>query len=289
MIARRWFAPACAALWLIGIQACSRGESQEGKQEARQPRVVSISPSATESVFALGLGAYVVGRSEHCTFPVEARALPVVGGYATPNLEAILALRPTLVVGARGPASSSIAETLDARGIPHEFPPSESTDDAMAFLLGVGEALGARATAERVVAQIGDDARKLEQDIATWASPSVVVVVDWSALVVAGPGSFLDELTRRARAKNLITQGGHYPSLNLERLLALDPDVIVDASQGMGDTGRAPAHTVPPWSSLRAVREGRVRALTSEAALRPGPRVVEALRATVLAVHGREP
>src|SRR5258707_15896998 len=81
------------------------------------PRIVSLSPNTTETLFAIGAGDRLVGRSRFCDYPPEVRSIPSVGGYVDPSLEAILALAPHLVVGARGPAGPALAEKLGAIGI----------------------------------------------------------------------------------------------------------------------------------------------------------------------------
>ncbi|MEJ7733560.1 MAG: helical backbone metal receptor, partial [Polyangiaceae bacterium] len=106
---------------LLASSACKRAAVSGGGR-----RVVSLSPSTTETVFALGAGAELVARSRQCDFPPEAARLPAVGGYADPNVEAIIALAPTLVVGARGPAGPVLEAALRGKGIATFFPETES-------------------------------------------------------------------------------------------------------------------------------------------------------------------
>src|SRR5262245_30159616 len=108
------------------LGSCGRSSSdQRIGAEPRPLRVVSLAPSTTEALFAIGAGADVVGRSRYCDYPPEAASLPAVGGYADPSIEAIVALRPTLVVGARGPAGPALEEALQARAIDTFFPETE--------------------------------------------------------------------------------------------------------------------------------------------------------------------
>ena len=92
----------------------------------------------------VGAGASMVGRSRYCDFPPEALRLPQVGGYVDPSFEAILALRPDLVIGARGPSGSALAEKLEARGIATYFPPTESFGAIDVMILGLGDGPAAR-------------------------------------------------------------------------------------------------------------------------------------------------
>src|SRR5258707_11591621 len=106
----------------LTLASCAR----KSMPASSNPRIVSLSPNTTETVFALGAGDRVVGRSRFCDYPPEVLAIPSVGGYVDPSLEAILALAPTLVVGARGPGGPALAEKLAAIGIATFFPPAES-------------------------------------------------------------------------------------------------------------------------------------------------------------------
>ena len=104
-------------------------------------------------------------------------------------------------------------------------------------------------------------------------------------IVVAGPYSFADEMIRRAGGEDVVKAGGKYPTLGMEKVLALDPDVIVDAAigeaQGVERIGRDSAG----WREVRAVKAGRVLALRDESVLRPGPRVADGLRLLAKAIH----
>ncbi|MBK8259448.1 MAG: ABC transporter substrate-binding protein [Polyangiaceae bacterium] len=121
---------------------------------SNRPRVVSLSPSTTEAVFAVGGGYLLVGRSRFCDYPKEVESIAVVGGFADPNLEAILALAPTLVVGARGPAGPALAESLAARKIDTYFPETETLAQITEMITTLGRMLNhvteARVTNQRI-------------------------------------------------------------------------------------------------------------------------------------------
>ena len=104
-------------------------------------------------------------------------------------------------------------------------------------------------------------------------------------IVAAGPGGFPDEMLRRAGGTNVVDGGGAYPTLGLERVLALDPDVIVDAAWGESGGEARIGRDSPGWRELRAVKAGRVVSLDDEVVLRPGPRIGEGLRMLARALH----
>jgi len=275
-----------AALGLIGaaaLAACSRGQKTQGAL-----RVVSLSPSTTEAAFAIGAGALLVGRSRYCDYPPEAAPLPAVGGFADPSVEAIVALSPSLVIGARGPAGPALEQALRAHSIETFFPETESMAQIASMLRELGARLDKKQGAEAAVAAIEDARAKVKA--ATLGKPKAraVLLFDVAPLVVAGPGGFPDELIREAGGENVIHEGGAYPTLDIERLLTLDPDVVLDGAsdEHAGASRVAALRDAPGWSKLRAMREGKVRALSISTALRPGPRIGQGLIALARALHG---
>jgi iron complex transport system substrate-binding protein len=260
----------------------------DAPSEFQQARVVSLSPNTTEVLFAIGAGGVLVGRSQQCDHPPAARALPSVGGFAAPNLEAVLALRPSLVVGARGPAGPEIERRLRAYGIATFFPPAASVKDVEALIVTLGDKLGRGAAAREKRGQIQAQMAETRAWVAQRKPVRVVMVFDHSPIYVAGSSGFVVELLRLAGGENIVTAGGAYPAVPLERILTLDPDVIIDAVSPEDQTARpSPLREVPGWSELRAVKEGRLRRLRSSTPLRPGPRLAEGLDELVRVIHGR--
>lgn len=278
--ARTALAPFVAPVLFFFAAACARDKATT---PAIATRIVSLSPSTTEAVFAVGAGGELVGRSRYCDYPPAALALPQVGGYVDPNLEAILALRPDLVVGARGPAGPRLADTLTAHGTATFFPPTESLSQIDEMLRELGTRTGHAADAERFVGTL--DAREAAITGAVAALPKVraVLVFAVSPIVVAGPGGFPDELISRAGGVNVVAEGTAYPSLGVERVMALDPDVVLDAASGHG--GERISADTPGWREVGAVKRGRVIALADEAVLRPGPRIADGLATIARALH----
>jgi len=241
-------------------------------------RVVSLSPSTTEAMFAIGAGDTLVGRSRYCDFPAEAAKLPQVGGYVDPNLEAILGLAPDLVIGARGPLGTQVTDALDQRGIRWFFPKTESFDEIRTMLRALGEQTGHKDSAEQLVTQIDQSLRTTHDLIAQRVHPRVLLVFGLEPIVVAGPTGFTNELLTAGGAVNAVSAGDAYPTLGMEKVLALDPDVVLNAVMSEAHAATRIATGAPGWGELRAVKEGRVRYLTDESILRPGPRVAEAAR-----------
>jgi iron complex transport system substrate-binding protein len=248
-------------------------------------RVVSLSPSTTETLAAIGARGNLVGRSRYCDYPPDVAELPAVGGFVDPNFEAIVALRPDLVTGARGPSGPQISERLGALGIATYFPETESLAGIDAMILGLGERARHQAQARALVESVHAREAEVRARVEALPHPRTLLVFGLGPIVVAGPTSFADEMLRGAGASNVVTEGGGYPTLGMERILALAPEVVLDASmqESHGDE-RITADT-PGWRELAAVKAGRVTALRDEVVLRPGPRVGEGMAALARAIH----
>lgn len=277
-LTRRGLVAGCLAALL---PSCGKRSVERGL------RVVSLAPSMTEALHAIEAGALLVGRTAHCDKPREVASLPSVGGYAEPDFERVLALSPTLVIGERGPAGPSFEARLRERGIPTYFPPTNSVAEIGAMLVGLGARVGRDAEAGQARRRLDEEVERMTAWARARPSVSVVMVFDEKPLFVAGKGGFPDELLRLAGGRNLVEGGGPFPTIDLERMLALDPEVVIDATDA--EAGTSELVKLEGWGSLAAVRSGKVRKLASDAAMRPGPRLAEGLAAVARALHGVSP
>ncbi|HEU4386113.1 MAG TPA: helical backbone metal receptor [Anaeromyxobacteraceae bacterium] len=241
-------------------------------------RVVSLAPSLTDTVVAMGEGARLVGVTRYDDAP-EVRSLPRVGGFLDPSPEAVLALRPDLVLwltdGGAFPAVKRIADL----GVPVRAIPVVTVGDVFACARLAGQALGNPSAGERL-------ARSLEEAVASAARRArdlprvrVLMVIGRDPLVVAGPGSYPDSLLAIAGGVNVAGAGRPWAVYSLEKAAAANPDLVVDAAV------LEPAEGISRLSAIPAVRAGRVARLRNDDALRPGPRLAGALEDLLAALH----
>jgi len=251
-------------------------------------RVVSLAPSHTELLFALGAGDSVVGVTRFCDRPPEAKTRTAVGDSRSLSLETLAALEPDLVViNAEGVAAALGPMAARVRVL------SVSTDTLPQLLDAVGilgEALGRTDRARTLRASMEGALADARRRHAARPPTRVLVVVQREPYVVAGKGSYVDALLEAVGCTNAAASlPDPWPTISAEALLQQAPDVVVDAS--LGPSGRTVAEgEVRGWWAgrfplLPAARDGRVRALADEAALRPGPGVEAALRALEEAVR----
>lgn len=237
-------------------------------------RIVSFLPSATETLYALGLGPCVVGRSSFCDYPPEATDLPVVGDLFSANETTLASLRPTHAVLGRADApQASLLRALDCEIIEGR---AETSADVLAFADTLGRLFPDRTNG---LAAVGSSWRTAMESLAHAApppgpAPRVLVVVShapgrYASAFAAGEGTFHDELLRAAGLSNALAGTSGYPSLDPDRIAALSPDLLIDIHPD-GDPPDAPS----PWSYLPATR---TEFLSDTAALRPGPRLPDVL------------
>jgi iron complex transport system substrate-binding protein len=283
--ARRRLLRCLPAAAILAVTAC-RWPTRQTHGRDLPKRIVSLSPSTTEILFAIGAGKLVVGRSKFCDYPPETAAIPVVGGFVDANLEEIVRQTPDLVVGARGPAGPALAQTLESLGIATMFPRTQSLADIEAAIVEIAARLGMRDTGVSVVAAMRTRVAAIARAAAVEPPVRALLVFGVTPIVVAGPGSFPAEMLTLANGENVMQSGGAYPAINAETLITLDPDVVINAAvAGTGRESGAIDGDAPGWRELAAVRRGRLVPLTDEAALRPGPRFPEGIATLAQILH----
>jgi len=258
-------------------------------------RIVSTAPSITETLFALGLGDRVVGVTTFCRYPPEAVRKPKIGNYLRPDVEAILALRPDLVIAER----SMIRQTLALPGFKLRL--LEVDDQTIQGILqsirAIGEATGAANRAETLCAGIQAGLRATRERTAALGRRTVLFVVGRTPgrledIIAAGGGSYIDELIRAAGGQNVFGPAAvPYAKVNVEEVLARDPEVIIDIGEMAQATEVTPAQqreVLRLWQrypALKAARSQRVYAVTPDVFVVPGPRVAEAARQLARLLH----
>ena len=236
-------------------------------------RIVTLLPSLAETVCALGACQRLVGVDRYTNWPDSVKQLPQVGGGIDPNIEAIVALRPDLVLMA---TSSRAADRLLALGIPVAALEPKTHADVQRVLTKVGQLLGV-GDVQRVWRDIDAAVSAAAQSLPAGARGQRVYFEVSPGPFGAGEASFIGETLTRLGARNILPAGlGPFPKLNPEYIVRADPDLImVGVRSAPGLLAR------PGWAGMRALRGGRLcrfSAEESDVLVRPGPRMAEAAR-----------
>ena len=292
-IAHRYF---LQSIFLVPILAGLSGvplparwvEDQTGRRvdvPEHPQRLISLAPSITETLFALGLGESVVGDTDYCEYPPEAKLKPHVGAILNPNLEKIVALKPDLVLGSPEANRRETADRLAQLGIPLYGVTAHSVDDMLRSLEDLGRVLGHEADSKKLAAGLRQRIDAVEKRVAPLRRPKVLFVVWYRPLTTAGPNTFISDVIQRAGGTS-ITENllGEWPRLSLEEALRRDPDVILFPRAESFSPQLDEFQQLPGWRDLRAVKNRRMFFI-SDAVIRPSPRLVDALEEVARALH----
>jgi iron complex transport system substrate-binding protein len=263
-----------------------------GPRECR--RIVSMAPSVTETLFALGLGERVVGVSQFCDYPPEARTRAKIGGYLDPNFEAILGLRPDLVVLLVEDEQSATA--FRKLGLPTLAVCHKNIEGILDSLLVIGRACDAESAARQLRTDLQARLDRVQRKTAGLARPRVMVVAGRTPgggkledLYIAASDGHLDRLVELAGGQNAYSLGAiHFPTVSSEGVLKIDPDVIIDlvSEASLAELGRE--RMLADWrqvAQVAAVRNNRVYLVADDRAARPGPGFVLLLERFARLIH----
>ncbi len=258
-------------------------------------RIVSTAPSITELLYALGLGDRVVGVTRFCRYPPEAQLKPKIGDYTSPNLEAIAALRPDLVVIQTNPVH--LADRLHALKLRVLEVDQENIAAIYRSIKEVGAATGTERAATALTEKIRQGLATIRMRVTGLPRVRMMFVVGRSpdrldGLVVVGRASYLNEVIEMAGGENVFRDAvAPYPEVSLEEVMARNPQVIVDMgdmSDTVGVTEQHKRSVIALWDripTLAAVKQHRVFAVASDMFVVPGPRVIDAAQAFAEMLH----
>jgi iron complex transport system substrate-binding protein len=297
-VCRRSLALACALLALV-VSGCGRPERAQTQKPAAAStaaagRIISMAPSITETLFALGLQERLVGVTTFCDYPPEARTIAKIGGYVDPNYEAMVRLKPDLVI--LFPEHHAAAVDLASLGLKSLTVDHNSVQDVLASIGQIGAIAGVGARADSLTADLTGRMDRIAALTRDLPRPRVLVSIGRNMgtgtlkdLYICGQDRFYDTLLTLAGGVNAY-QGASlkYPMISAEGILRLNPEVIIDMVPDLQDRGWREQDVVAEWQSLRnvdAVRNGRIHVLGQDFVATPGPRFVAILELMVTTLH----
>jgi iron complex transport system substrate-binding protein len=249
-------------------------------------RIVSLAPSLTETVYALGLQDRLVGDTDYCDYPPDAQKKTKVGGAINPSIEQIVALRPDLVLVTKSLNRLETVRALSDLGIssyatdPHTVQQIISSTERLADVLGASDAGAA------LGADLEHRLADLSQRLSSFPPRRVLFVVWTEPLISAGKDTFIADALRHAGAVSIVDSSQDWPQMNLEEVVRLQPDFVVFA-ESHSDAAQNDFSVLaerPGWRGLEAIRT-RHFAVISDAVNRPAPRIVSAIEELARQLH----
>jgi cobalamin transport system substrate-binding protein len=249
-------------------------------------RIVSLAPSLTETLYALGVQDRLVGDTDFCDYPPDAQKKTKVGGAINPNLEEIAALHPDLVLLTKEINRLDTLRALDTLGIPAYATRAQNVDEILSTTQKLADLLGVPETGKSLTADLQARLTALHSKLEA-LPPSRVLFVVWTRpLISVGKNTFIADALRRADATSIVDATQDWPQMNLEEVVRLQPDYLVFAASHAEAASRdfETLSSLPGWQVLDAVRNRRF-AVISDAVNRPAPRIVSAIEDLARQLH----
>ena len=259
------------------------------KLEKVPERIISLAPSNTEILFALGLADKVVGVTDYCDYPPDAKEKPSIGGFSTPSIEEVVALSPDLIL-ATSIHEKRIIPQLEEMGMTVFALNPKTLDEVLESIILVGEITGKDEEASRLVAGMRNRIKAVTDktdNLPETQRPRVFYVTWHDPLKTAGSETRHDELIVKAGGINIAQELSGYANISLEAIIQANPQVMI-AGVGMGSGEDLPLQYVKTEQRLRNVDariNNRVYSIDVDLAGRPGPRIVDALEKFAESIH----
>jgi len=290
-------------MFIFTLTACQSGKvSDPGNEKAKieitdikgkkvlldkiPERIVSLSPTNTEIVFALGAGEKLVGVTSYCDYPEEAKLIDKIGDFENPNIELIKKMNPDLVL-AGGFLQEDLMAALEGLNIPVASTEAAGVETIFDSIAMIGKLVGEETNAEELINSIKKDIEDIENNVMNQEKPKVFYLVWKDPLFTAGQGTYINEIIQIAGGQNIAAVVEGWAQYSFEELLKQNPDMLIAAYHST-DEGMRKEDIMQDelFSKLPCVKEGKIHVMSDDNIVsRPGPRVVEAIREMAEAMH----
>jgi len=280
---KRWlfvFIVSIAVLVALVIFRSRRPGEEAGA--GRVLRIVSLAPNVTEIIYKLGLQEQLVGATDYCDYPPEAKQIERVAGFGDPNIEKLFSLKPDLILGTEL-EEKDLQQVMEGEGARVLLTPIDSFESLFAAFHKIAEAVHRPDAAERVVAHMKKELRETAsrfKDVPEGQRPRLYIEVWHDPVRTAGSKSFLNEVVTRAGGVNVAAElDSAHPAVNPEKVIEWDPDVILICYMTPGVNLAEQVAGRIGWKKIKAVSNGRVISdINPDMVLRPGPRLAQAVK-----------
>jgi len=276
-----------AGFVIFGVQ---QGQNQEALSLSAKPsRIVSLAPNVTEILFALGLHEQIVAVSNDSDYPPEAANRKKVGTFWQPNIEAVIAAKPGLVITLSFEQQKAVAETLNRLGYQVLTLKTEKLEELLTAIKKIGAATGRERQADMLVKNMKTQFRDLQSKFSSTNKVKVLWVVGVENLCVAGRDTFINELIEMVGGENAIGPTvSQYPQIGAEELITCGAEIIIQSAMrtsSISEQQRAAEAFWSKWANLPAVRNNRIYVVDSDLVLRLGPRLTQGAEMVARCLH----
>lgn len=253
---------------------------------ANPSRIISLAPNITEVLFAVGAGERIVGVSEYSNYPPEAARLPEVGSYIKPNLEAIIALKPDLVIATADGEKRAEIDRLSSLGIPVYIINPRTIPGVIATVREIGRLAGREKEAEEKAREMELAVERVRSLVSGLPPVKALLVLNTNPLITVNGNTFQDQMIRAAGGVNIAAaEPIRYPTLTYEVVVVRAPGVIIMTTMSPGEDYRSAMAGWLRFTTVPAVRSGRVFVVDSDLVDRPSPRMVQGLETLARLFH----
>ncbi len=288
-----WCAPARAAQSTPAATAQAAQKREVTDETGRRVtvpldvrRIVSLAPNLTETIYALGAQDRLVGVTNYCDFPPEALKKTKIGTALNPSLEAIVGLKPDLVLATTAIDRLETVQSLERLGISVYATDPRTVEGILVSIRDVGEVIGTPQQGDALAASLATRLAEIKQHLAGSTPKRILFVVWEKPLITMGKNTFLADAVRWAGGESVFNLTQNWPAVSLEEAVRQQPDALVFASGDPRNSEKeyAELRTVPGWRVLHAVEQRQIITV-SDAIARPAPRLIDAIEQLARALH----
>lgn len=259
-------------------------------------RIISLAPSITETLFALGLGDKIVGVTNFCDYPEEVKKITKIGGYYDPNYEAIIALKPDLIVMLE--EQETTKEYFNRIGLKSIIVSHKTVKENLHSIDTLGKYFRKEEIAQKILLTMNRTIDTVREEIKNSPPPSVLMTIgrnleEVKNLYVVGNDEYYDEMITIAGGVNAFKGGSvRYPMISFEGIMQINPDIIIEIIAELGRNTGSPEEYRKTWNKfndIKAIRSNRIYFITEPYAVRPGPRFVLLIQDLAKILHPEIP
>ncbi|WP_430348282.1 ABC transporter substrate-binding protein [Thermoanaerobacterium thermosaccharolyticum] len=245
-------------------------------------RIVSLSPSTTELIYAIGAGKDVVGVTNYDDYPPEVKSVAKVGGYEGPNIEAILAQKPDIVFASNLSGKDQM-ETIKKSGIPVVVLEAQNINQIYDSIKILGEITGNVEKGNEIISSMKDKIKEINDKVKDLPKVNVFYVVDTNGNWTAGKGTFIDELITLAGGNNVASDANGWAQYSMEKLMQKNPDVIITSQHA---TNANNIKNMPGYKDTKAAKDGKIFIISNDDIItKPSNRIVLGLEEIAKDLH----